>query len=81
MPYYINADHVADYFAALRRNLPHDSKDFLTRDSMLLTIEQLIRFAAGCRLFRGTASRSASATAANGATAIKNARAAGEIAA
>lgn len=47
MPYYINADHVADYFAALRRNLPHDSKDFLTRDSMLLAMEQLIRFAAG----------------------------------
>ena len=47
MPYYINANGAADYFAALRRKLPHDSKDFLTRDEMLLNAEQLFRISAG----------------------------------
>lgn len=43
MAYYSNADQVADYFAQLRKNLPFDSKDFLTRDNMLLNAEQVIR--------------------------------------
>lgn len=43
MPYYINAEQAADYFAALRANLPHYTPDFHTRDSMLLNAEQTIR--------------------------------------
>lgn len=43
MPLYINAEQAADFFAKLRRKLPKDSKDFFTRDEMLLNVEQLLR--------------------------------------
>lgn len=43
MPLYINAEQAADFFAKLRRELPKDSKDFFTRDEMLLNVEQLLR--------------------------------------
>lgn len=43
MPLYINAEQAADFFAKLRREIPKDSKDFFTRDEMLLNVEQLLR--------------------------------------
>ena len=43
MPLYINAGQAADFFAKLRLELPKDSKDFFTRDEMLLNVEQLLR--------------------------------------
>ena len=43
MPLYINAGQAADFFAKLRRELSKDSKDFFTRDEMLLNVEQLLR--------------------------------------
>ena len=35
MPLYINAEQAADFFAARRKNLPHDAADFQTRDELL----------------------------------------------
>lgn len=43
MPLYINAEQAADFFAARRKNLPHDAADFQTRDELLLNVEQLLR--------------------------------------
>lgn len=43
MPLYINAEQAADFFAARRKNLPHDVADFQTRDELLLNVEQLLR--------------------------------------
>ena len=31
MPLYINAEQAARYFASLRKKLPHDARDFMTR--------------------------------------------------
>lgn len=44
MPLYINnAEQAARYFASLRKKLPHDARDFMTRDSLLLSVELALR--------------------------------------
>ena len=42
MPKYINADELIKFLQTTRKNLPKDSKDFFTRDEMLLNFEQMI---------------------------------------
>ena len=42
MPKYINADELIKFLQTTRKNLPYDSKDFFTRDEMLLNFEQMI---------------------------------------
>lgn len=43
MPLYINAEQAAHYFASLRKKLPHDARDFMARDSLLLSVELALR--------------------------------------
>ena len=42
MKKYINADRLSKQISDTRLNLPHDSKDFFTRDFMLLNFQQTI---------------------------------------
>lgn len=42
MKKYINADRLSRQISDTRLNLPHDSKDFFTRDFMLLNFQQTI---------------------------------------
>ena len=39
---YIDADKLSNLISETRLNLPHDSKDFFTRDEMLLNFEQYV---------------------------------------
>ena len=41
---YIDADRLSRQISDTRLNLPHDSKDFFTRDFMLLNFQQTIDF-------------------------------------
>ena len=43
MSEYIDKEALAKFLANTRKRLPHDSKDFFTRDEMLLNFEQIVR--------------------------------------
>ena len=42
MAEYINKKDLIDFIKDTRQRLPHDSKDFFTRDNMLLNFEQIV---------------------------------------
>lgn len=42
MAEYINKKDLIDFIKYTRQRLPHDSKDFFTRDNMLLNFEQIV---------------------------------------
>lgn len=42
MSRYVNADWLIKYLSDTRRKLPHDIKDFHTRDTMLLNFQQIV---------------------------------------
>ena len=42
MAEYINKKDLIDFIKDTRQRLPHDSKDFFTRDNMLLNSEQIV---------------------------------------
>ena len=44
MKKYIDADSLSKFIADTRYKLPHDIKDFFTRDNMLLNFEQYVGF-------------------------------------
>lgn len=43
MSEYIDKETLAKFIANVRKSLPHESKDFFTRDEMLLNFEQIVR--------------------------------------
>ena len=42
MAEYIDKKNLIDFIKDTRQRLPHDSKDFFTRDNMLLNFEQIV---------------------------------------
>ena len=42
MAEYIERDKLVEFLRQVRRDLPHDSKDFFTRDEMILNFQQFV---------------------------------------
>ena len=42
MTEYIERGKLVEFLKQVRRDLPHDSKDFLTRDEMILNFQQFV---------------------------------------